>query len=247
VSLTIIGISGKAGTGKDYIAKTYFYPLGFRQISLADHFKLTVAGRGVASYDEVFHTKPDHVRKLLQEEGTERGRNVYGENVWCQTLLDTLRLRVERHPEDRLWIVPDVRFKNEVDFIQQHGGAVFRIYAPDRAEASTLTPAQRKHPSETELDAYDPVVLGPKMLWPLQVQKLRNGAVVEEPLFDAVFDNRYDYARSLDAQVTQVFRVHDLITPTQRVVAGRVEETGATWTTIATPTYPNTDEGPEAL
>lgn len=151
--LDVIGISGKAGSGKDYIASTYLIPAGYMPVSLADHFKITIAGRGLATYEEVFDTKPPHVRKLLQEEGTERGRNIYGEQVWCNTLEIFMRRIAERWGMNK-FVVADVRFPNEVQWVQSLGGRVWRIEAPTRTLLSTLTPEARLHISETALDAF---------------------------------------------------------------------------------------------
>ena len=152
-NIRIWGISGKAGSGKDYIYRTYFKPRRFKNISLAWHFKIGAVGKGIATYEEVFLTKPPHVRKYLQEEGTERGRMVYGENLWTDTAKAWIKLWNEEWGITD-FIVPDVRFINEVNFIKEMGGVVFRIDAPNRSANSPLTPEQRLHKSETELDDY---------------------------------------------------------------------------------------------
>jgi hypothetical protein len=149
----VIGISGKAGSGKDYITQHYLRPLGYRQFSLAWHFKIWIAGTGQATYDEVFNTKPPHIRKLLQEEGTERGRNVYGPNVWCDVATAWMQLLSETWGEDK-FVFPDIRFPNEVEFIQKLGGKCYRVVAPEREALNKLTPEARLHISETALDGY---------------------------------------------------------------------------------------------
>lgn len=151
--MIIMGVSGKAGTGKDFISNQYLKPRGFRPWSLAWHFKIWLVGKGEATYDEVFHTKPPHVRKLLQEEGTERGRLVYGEDVWCNTAATWIRHLHETWGVQAI-VIPDVRFPNEVAMIQRLGGKVLRISAPKRAASSALTPEQRAHQSETALDDF---------------------------------------------------------------------------------------------
>ena len=80
--ITVIGLSGKAGSGKDYVAKTCFVQdRGFKNVSLAWHFKIECISRGHATYEEVFVTKPPRVRKLLQILGTEEGRDVWGNDI----------------------------------------------------------------------------------------------------------------------------------------------------------------------
>ena len=149
----VLGISGKAGTGKDFLTNKYLKPLGYKQFSLAWHFKVGIVGEGKATHEEVFVTKPPHVRKALQMKGTEEGRDVFGEDVWCNHVREWFDLLHEMWGIDK-FVIPDIRFINEVKFVQNMGGKVFRIHAPKRMEANSLTVEQRKHISETALDEY---------------------------------------------------------------------------------------------
>lgn len=149
----VVGLSGKAGSGKDFIAQHYLAPLGYIQFSFAWHFKVWLVGKGEATHEEVFYTKPPHIRKLIQQEGTERGRNVYGPNVWCDTTAEWLRVLAE-NAGIRKFVIPDVRFPNEVELIHSLGGKVIRVHAPYRAANSNLTEEARQHISETILDEY---------------------------------------------------------------------------------------------
>lgn len=151
--MNILGISGKAETGKDHLRRTVFEPQGYRPWSLAWHFKIWLIGQGRATYEQVFETKPPHIRDLLQQEGTERGRNLYGEDVWCNTAAAWIHL-LEREWNVPGIVVPDVRFENEVAMIHRLGGKVIRIEAPERVAASRLSAEARTHVSETALDGY---------------------------------------------------------------------------------------------
>jgi hypothetical protein len=151
--MKVIGISGKSGTGKDHITQNYIRPLGFHQWSLAWHFKVWTVGKGLATHEEVFFTKPPHIRKELQLEGTERGRMQFGENVWCDTAREWFVLLNEQWGIDK-FVISDVRFPNEVDFVKSMGGEVIRIHAPTRAENNSLSPEARLHISETALDNF---------------------------------------------------------------------------------------------
>lgn len=149
--MRIVGISGKSESGKDHLAKHYFKPAGFIQFSFAWHFKIWLVSTGQATYEEVFVTKPPHIRDLLQKEGTERGRMVYGENIWCNTALYWMTV-IADHSNCQNFVIPDVRFPNELKFIQNNGGHVYRIIAPTRVANSKLTPEAKQHISETALD-----------------------------------------------------------------------------------------------
>lgn len=153
MNIKVIGISGKSGTGKDHITQNFIRPHGFYQWSLAWHFKVGIVGKGLATHDEVFYTKPPHIRKELQLEGTERGRMVYGENLWCDTAREWMVLLKEQWGIDK-FVIADVRFPNEVEFVQNMGGKVARIVAPKRAESNSLSTEARLHVSETALDDF---------------------------------------------------------------------------------------------
>lgn len=151
--LIVVGLSGKIGTGKDFLSRKYFYPLGYKQFSLAWHFKNWVVGKRVASYEEVFHTKPPHIRHILQQTGTENGRWVYGDDIWVDTMFSWMRMFSEYWGINK-YIVADVRFPNEVQAIQRNGGRVFRIVAPQRNLAAIKNPEHATHLSEVALDNY---------------------------------------------------------------------------------------------
>lgn len=118
-NLSLIGLSGKAGAGKDYVAtnclKDYF------KISLADHFKNDIVGKKIFTYEEVYYTKPVHVRHELQQIGTEQGRNVYGEDVWINCI-EAWMYSIYRKNGITKFCIPDVRFENEARWINLLGG-----------------------------------------------------------------------------------------------------------------------------
>ncbi len=79
-------------------------------------------------------------RQLLQIVGTDFGRNMINENIWVD-------LTLSNYTEDAKWIIPDVRFKNEVTAIQNLGGLVIRVIREyDKKD---------KHESEQDLSNFD--------------------------------------------------------------------------------------------
>lgn len=189
--MQLIGLSGKAGTGKNYLARHLLAPHGFREAALADEIKIRGVALGVGTYEELFHAKPAHTRDWLQQEGTERGREQYGVDVWINAMMARLT-RVEETWGIGTFVVTDVRFPNEVEVLQAHGGRVFRIEAPERAAASLLSDAARAHPSETALDDYehfdgwifnDPIYAH-TVAWQLHMLLLRGGTLDQVPNFD---------------------------------------------------------------
>lgn len=90
---------------------------------------------------------PD-VRGLLQRFGTEGGREVFGPDFWVRAAEERIR-RLEQTGWTR-FVFTDVRFPEEVDFIQQQGGAVFRIRRPGVTPLNSH--ASEQPLSEAELD-----------------------------------------------------------------------------------------------
>lgn len=153
-NITVIGLSATAGTGKDYVGKL-IKQHGFHNISLAWHFKIQCISHGEATYEEVFDTKPPRVRRLLQILGTEQGRDVWGEDIWVNTMFAWMTLYHKDWGIDK-FVIPDVRFPNELRAIQQLGGKVYRVIG-DRL--GDLTEEAWSHASENSLtddmDLYD--------------------------------------------------------------------------------------------
>lgn len=149
----VIGLLGGAGSGKDYIYANCLRPNGFLQISLAWHFKADLIGKGAITYEEAFVTKPPHIRTMLQLVGTELGRNIYGQSIWCDTLIAWMDI-FSAHWGVTRFAIPDVRFINELNFIQNDlNGKVIRISAPHRMGCTILDTTQRAHASEAEMDS----------------------------------------------------------------------------------------------
>ena len=146
--LKIIGINGKAGSGKDFIAKNY-YPKYF-QIAFADHFKYDLIGKKIRTYEEVYVTKTPETRHIMQEYGTEKGRNVYGEDVWIScTEAMIYNIFNRNHIQD--FIFPDVRYDNEAQFIRNLGGIVISIES--NRNLSTMDDTAKKHSSESDISS----------------------------------------------------------------------------------------------
>lgn len=145
----LIGLAGKAGSGKNYLARHALLPLGFFPIALADHFKVDAVVRDGAPLDEVFFTtKSAETRDLLQKRGTEEGRWVLGEDIWIRTM----EAWVAAHAAKgwTRFVVTDVRFTNEANWIKLMGGIVVNV-----AGRGGLDGAMSQHPSEVDLDGYE--------------------------------------------------------------------------------------------
>lgn len=89
------------------------------------------------------------VRRLLQQLGTQVGRNMIGEDVWVNIMARKIDdHRAAGHPV----VVTGIRFPNEVAMIEQLGGASVWIERPG-VEAPTAGTAA--HASENSVSASD--------------------------------------------------------------------------------------------
>lgn len=144
----VVGISGKVGSGKTFLS-SQLINTGFVPIALANHFKVDAVVKNGAPLEEVFGSnKSPEVRKLLQELGTEQGRNVHGDDIWIR-IAEAWMFALYQNGVSH-FVVPDVRFPNEVQWIQNLGGAVFRVVGRGGAFGDAAN-----HISETALDDYN--------------------------------------------------------------------------------------------
>jgi hypothetical protein len=132
----IIGICGKAGSGKDTIAEFIQNKYGFSHDWLAAPLKRTVKDLFVLSDDEVYDRElrelplddwPDwSVRKLLQFIGTELLRRNIDDMILVRSLCRRLTHR-GKTPLNAVgsWIIPDIRLPNEIEMLRKVFGENF--------------------------------------------------------------------------------------------------------------------------
>lgn len=97
--------------------------------------------------------KLPEVRRLLQQLGTEVGRNMVGENVWVNIMARKIDdHRAAGHPV----VVTGIRFPNEVEMIRELGGTSVWI---DRPGVEAPTEGTAAHASENSVGADDFAVI----------------------------------------------------------------------------------------
>lgn len=134
----IIGIAGHMRAGKDTIAAILEKLEGFQRVGFADPLKdmaialnpIVGASQLEGGYIRLAQLVADEgwegakrnpeVRRVLQQLGTEAGREVLGENIWVNTLEQRL-FRGWGTPVGGPYAVADVRFLNETYWVQQRG------------------------------------------------------------------------------------------------------------------------------
>jgi len=126
----LIGIGGKAGTGKDTVGAYLVSKYKFNKIALADPIKRIVKDIFVLDdhtvYDRFAREQPLKrwpdwtVRKLLQFVGTELFRNNIDEAIWVKSLW----YRVQDDPKGN-YVITDIRFPNELEYFKTNAGDNF--------------------------------------------------------------------------------------------------------------------------
>jgi hypothetical protein len=140
----LIGVAGKARGGKDTLATELLKVLpGSQRYSLANALKC---------YCRVIGLMKEKSGPILQMVGTDLYRKNIDNDFWVKMLGYQIH---EENP--KIAIIADVRFPNEVKWIEDNGGICIKVtrwvdtiggeryYADDRP---------KDHPSETALDDY---------------------------------------------------------------------------------------------
>lgn len=155
----IIGLLGPAGSGKDTVreilAKHGYYGLAFAD-PIREMLKPLLLACGVdLSYMTARHLKEQPMpvlgvsyRQLAQTLGTEWGR-AQGPDFWLRIAAASMMEVSISTFGPPLFVISDVRFPNEAEWIRNLGGQVWRIDRPGVAPV-------REHTSETLVETITP-------------------------------------------------------------------------------------------
>lgn len=151
--MKLIGITGKARTGKDTCAAFLVSRYGFKRVAFADPVRLAAQQVFGLTEDETWGDALKEVpipywgispRQMFQKLGTEGVRNVFGPDTWVK--------RWEREYDSlsatRDVVVTDVRFDNEAKRIRAKGGIIVKLLREDAADVS-------RHSSENGISVLD--------------------------------------------------------------------------------------------
>lgn len=155
----IIGLVGFIGSGKGTVGDILVREHGYKRFAFADALKDAVAQiflwpRGLLEGDTVasreFREKVDPYwteefgyevtpRLILQRMGTEACRHGISDNIW----ISALKKRIHGYEDV---VLSDVRFPNEIEFVQSVGGKIFWV---SRGPSPTDEELSKMHVSET--------------------------------------------------------------------------------------------------
>ena len=146
--IVIVGLCGRAGSGKTSVANHLVRDRGFKRLSFAEPLKRMAMDIWGFSHEQVFGdaTVKETIdprwditpREAMQKLG-QAARDHLSETIWIESALN----RIEA---PGFYVIEDVRYRNEAAAL--HGiGHVFRLHCSD----SVSTDAG-DHPSEKEVD-----------------------------------------------------------------------------------------------
>lgn len=155
--MRLIGIAGKARSGKDTAAAYLVQKHGLVKYSFADPLKAGIRAMFGLTEEHVNGDLKETVipwlgtspRRLMQTLGTEWGREIVRPDLWvllAQRQWDHLKLATDDTFHCGM-IVPDIRFEDEADFIRRNGGLVIHLFRDDAQEVE-------KHKSESGVSFY---------------------------------------------------------------------------------------------
>ena len=142
--MQLIGVCGKAGSGKSTASQFLVKEYGYEEVSFASILKKMLALAGLPEptnrddKETIIEGLGFSWRHAAQTLGTEWGRACLGENIWIDLTMKSL-------DENGKYVFSDVRFQNESATIRKQGNMVhLKGREADLGECSD-------HPSENVL------------------------------------------------------------------------------------------------
>jgi hypothetical protein len=138
----LIGIAGRAGSGKDTAGARLVEQHGFRQYAFADPIRAMLGALGAFPAADLIDRDAKEAtidwlgkspRQMAQTLGTEWGRELVHPQLWV--LMAQRRWEAFRSIGESL-VITDVRFENEVNWIKDQGGVVIYLDRPGVASVS---------------------------------------------------------------------------------------------------------------
>lgn len=145
--MKLLGMAGVARSGKDTVAHYLKYTHHFRTYAFADPLKEAASKMFGIPLEHFYDSKYKEVtdpfwgispREMAQKLGTEGGRRVFGEDLWIKRAEQEWndykdqfngKRDMSFYPDrdENGFIITDVRFENEADFIRKNNGIVIHV------------------------------------------------------------------------------------------------------------------------
>jgi hypothetical protein len=131
----LVGLAGKARSGKDTVGKLFHKHFGFEPYAIAgamkrglrEMFDIPLDVWDKPEKDDIIKWIGRSPRYLAQTIGTEWGRDCVAKDIWVRVMLNRWETLQRIQPTSARMIVTDVRFDNEAEAIRDRGGFIFRV------------------------------------------------------------------------------------------------------------------------
>jgi hypothetical protein len=172
--MILLGVSGKLGVGKNYITENYLVPkliesFSDKRVQYVPYFfsfgtqvKVELYSRDTSSslnYNNLFIEKSNYSRTSLQQYATDNGRDKYRKDMWIRAIDMWIKVQlsnldiVNKHITRRIvpiFVVEDVRFENEYEYIKSNSGILVIIESAYRNFEKILQELDNKTYENTE-------------------------------------------------------------------------------------------------
>jgi len=152
--MNIIGITGRARSGKDTLASFLVDHHGYVRVGLADPLRNFVGEITGLSQDELMDGSTKEAplpwlggispRRMMQTLGTEWGRDLVDDQLWLKVAERAID-KARRTGAPGV-VIPDIRFDNEAQMVKALGGAVVRLERPDTGAVEAHSSEAGVHP-----------------------------------------------------------------------------------------------------
>lgn len=130
----LLGITGKAGSGKDSVANILTTRRGYIAIAFADPLRAGIKAMLSLDAERFEHPLKEQAlpiidkspRQLLQLLGTEWGRNMIHPDLWVMLAARRIADIRDRNPGANI-VITDVRLDNEAAMIRELGGEIWML------------------------------------------------------------------------------------------------------------------------
>ena len=143
----VIGLIGKAQSGKTTVGNHLINKYNFTKFSFADPLKEMLINAGLITYNEAYVEKTPRSRELLQKIGTNIFREQVEYDYWIKAAQKRIRILFEDGFNNI--VIDDIRFPNEADLVKGYNGFLIKMEREDFID----TTAGTIHPSESLVDS----------------------------------------------------------------------------------------------
>ena len=163
--MKLVGLAGKARSGKDTIAHMWANERRTKRYALADPVRAAASAMFNLPLDTFTGDNPDREkvndfwgispRRMLQLVGTECGREVFRADIWTKNAEIQLNMTRGMNHYDPIpveyFMVTDIRFEDEAAWIRQQGGIVIHVLR----DTPPLDNSVEQHKSEEGIEIVD--------------------------------------------------------------------------------------------